>query len=123
VDTFACCSREAAENHFVRAKDLAGMVEAVSEKLRGQGEYVEWWDRQPKAAGNRYGHPGSGTAARVGQVGIPAKNVLQTSWRQTDEVKSRPRRQAAQKPVAPVQRVKCWHSITLSATLFWRVGL
>ena len=89
----------AAENHFARAKDLAGMVEAVSEKLRGQAESVEWWDKQPKAAGNRYGHPGSGTAARVGQVGIPAKNVLQTLWRQTDEVKSRPRRQAAQKPV------------------------
>jgi hypothetical protein len=47
---------------FARAKDLAGMVEAVSEKLRRQAEYVEWWDRQPKAARNRYGHPGSGTA-------------------------------------------------------------
>jgi hypothetical protein len=77
VDTFECCSREAAENHFARAKDLAGMVEAVSEKLRGQAEYVEWWDRQPKAQGRRYSHRASETAARVGQDGIPAKNVLQ----------------------------------------------
>jgi ParB family chromosome partitioning protein len=44
---------EAAESYYYRAKDSAGLYQAVQTKLGEQRRFVLWWDGQEKNPGNR----------------------------------------------------------------------
>jgi len=77
---------ESAEKYFARAKDLAKLIEAVTEKLSGQAEFAEWWDKQNKNKGGRPKktpfHEERGFKA--GKDGVPTSKVLH-KWRKISE--------------------------------------
>lgn len=77
---------EVAERHYARAKDAAGLQQAIRVKLTAQCEFVRWWDQQDKQQGTR------GVGKRVafqignatlvaGQGGLPDRITIHR-WRQ-----------------------------------------
>jgi hypothetical protein len=72
---------ESAESYYARAKDLAGMLEAVTVKLTGQAEYVQWWDANKEGVGQpRKNRRAGQTILLAGKDGVPSRDILMR-WR------------------------------------------
>ena len=74
---------EAAEKHFARAKDAAGLNQAIEKKLELQAEFIQWWDSngldQPGRPSKKKPN-GFVRNTRAGRDGMPDSMTL-SRWR------------------------------------------
>jgi phage N-6-adenine-methyltransferase len=82
---------EAAERYYRRARDIAGLIDAIEKKIEAQLDFVRWWNKQEKGQGQRSDlkqHRNRPVTKLIaGRDGMPARMVIQRWRRLLDDVK------------------------------------